>query len=403
MAAPAVQDTEDLFATPDKDFDVPMARTAPTHFADLSQIAEEHPDLQEGLQVEEEFQAPVPASVEVAPAPSPQPVAAEQPEIIEIDGGTITIEKEKNGYKATLEQTEGGGKEVFRGRTRSDLMTEVLAAKLQATNQIRRLNKKLKVGTPVDAPAPATQAVPKFEQRVLSADEVFEIKNALQADPDKAFELWFQKKFGLSAGELVNIAQSAREDAKKGREAHTELTIESVSKEFLERNKDTYYPYEENGANIMGWLCKHKLRRAVTKQDDFGSISSELLDKGLYTVENLEEAMEDLRDSGLLTPPPEPEQNQEETPAPAPAPAPARAVTTPRQTQHAEPQNPRIVAQKRQPRGGLGLRPSAATSPTPEPDKAPSVDDLENASTEQINELFSAVRRHALQQPNRRF
>lgn len=391
MAAPAVVDNEDLFATPDKDFDVPMARTAPAHFADLSQIAEEHPELQDGLETEpdEEFVEPAPASAQVAPQP---PVGDDQPEVIELDGGTVTIEKVKNGYEAVLEQGDGGGKEVFKGRTRNELLTNVLAAKLNATSQIRRLNKKLKVGVPVDAPAPVVQE-PDTTTKVLNANDIFEIKTALESDPDKAFDLRFQKKYGMTEGEFVALVRDTRKKAIRGQEAHEELTIESVSKEFLERNQGTYYPWEENGNNVMGWLVKNKLRRQVTKQDTFGSISSELLEKGLYTVDNLEEAVEDLKDSGLLVPPPE-QRTRPEPPAPAPAPA--------APVQPAAPQNPRIVAQKRQPRGGLGLRPSTATVPTPETDIAPSVDDLESASTDQINELFAAVRRHARQQPNRR-
>lgn len=398
MTTPAVADTEDLFATPDKDFDVPMARTAPAHFADLSQIAEEHPELQGDLEVEpdDEFVEPVPASVPQAVA---LPVAADdQPEVIELDGGTVTIEKVKNGYEAVLEQADGGGKEVFKGHTRNELLTNVLAAKLNATGQIRRLNKKLKVGTPIDAPAPVRQE-PDITAKTLTANDIFEIKTALESDPDKAFDLRFQKKYGMSEEEFVALVQDTRKKAIRGQEAHQELSIESVSKEFLERNKDSYYPWEENGNNVMGWLVKNKLHRQVTKQDTFGSLSSELLEKGQYTVENLEEAVEDLRDSGLLIPLPE-EPTQQEPPAPAPAPVPV--VAAPRQVQPAAPQSPRIVRQTRQPRGGLGLRPSSGTVPTPETDKAPSVDDLENASTDQINELFAAVRKHARQQPNRR-
>lgn len=392
--APAAE-AEDLFAVPDEDFDVPMARTSPTHFADLSQIAEEHPELQDGLELESEFQQPVPASAEALPAAEP---ASDQPEVIDIDGGTITIQKEKNGYRATLEQTEGGGKEVFRGRTRSDLLTEVLAAKLQATNHIRKLNKKLKVGATVRSSAPvAPRQEPDIQAKQLNANDIFEIKTALESDPDKGFDLRFQKKYGMTEDQFVALVQDIRKKAIKGQEAHQELAIESVSKEFLERNKDVYFPWTENGANIMGWLAKNKLHRSVTEQDDFGTLSGELLDKGLYTVENLEEAMEDLRDSGLLVPPPEPEPVQEPAPPAPPAPVASAPV------QPAAPQNPRIVAQRRQPRGGLGLRPSTTTVQSSEPSRAPSVDDLENLSTEQVNELFAGVRRHALQQPNRRF
>lgn len=390
MSTPVV-DLDDPFAVPDADFDVPLARTAPTHFADLSKIAEENPELAGGLDLEEEFVPPVPASVQ-----TPPPEDTDVPEVIDVEGGTVTVTKVKNGYEAVLEQEDGGGKEVFKGRTKSELMTNVLAGKLKATQQIRKLNKKLKVGNVVDAP-PAPPVPQRVKPKSLTADDIFEIKNLQASDPDAANELWFQKKFGRSASELVEQIDATKEDARRGREAHEELTIESVSKEFLERNKDTYYPYEENGKNVMGWLCKNKLRRAVTSSDNFSTITSELLAKGLYTVENLEEAIEDLQDSGLLIPPPQEEQPETIVEPVAPAP-PAPPVPA----QPAEPQNPRIVAQRRQPRGGLGIRPSIVSTHAPTVLEAPSVDDLENLSTEQVNELFASVRRQALQNPNRR-
>src|SRR4029077_1830661 len=93
-------------------------------------------------------------------------------------------------------------------------------------------------------------------------------------------------------------------------------SIEGVSKEFLELHKNDYFPYAENGEAVMRWLCKYKLRRNfVEGKDDFGTISGELLRKGLYTVKNLEEAVDDLRDSGLLISPPEPEIDDEPAPA----------------------------------------------------------------------------------------
>lgn len=397
MVAPvSVEPTDDLFAVPDKDFDVPLARSAPAHMADLSAIAEENPDLAGDLQLEDDFQQPVPASVAVqAPTPVPVEPVADAPEVIDIDGGTVTIQKEKSGYKATLESEEGGGKEVFRAKTRNELLTNVLAAKLQATQQIRRLNKKLKTGVIVDAPTPVPVQESVISPRQLTTDEVFEIKNTLASDPDKAFDLRFQKKYGMTEADFVSLVNTLKSQAKRGQEAYEELTIEGVSKEFLERNSEVYYPYESNGSNLMAWLCKNKLHRNLTKQDNFGSLSAELLAKGLYTVENLEEAMEDLRDSGLLEPPPVAEPVQEPVAPPVP-PAPVAPVQQP------VPQNPRIVAQRRQARGGLGIRASQVSNVAPEPETAPSVDDLENLSTEQINELFSGVRRAALQNPNRR-
>lgn len=363
----------------DKDFDVPLdVRTGPQHIAELGRIAEEHPELQEGLEQEQDPGVPA--------APSAVP---DQPETFDVEGGTVTIQKTSKGWEAVLELEDGGGKETFKGANKSDLMKEVLVGKLNATKQIRKLNKKLKVGMPVEEPTAPAQ-VRQVEPKVLSADDVFAIKTELAADPDKALESWFQKKFGLSASELVDIARSANERSRKGEEAYQELTIEGVSKAFLEAHKDDYYPWEENGNLILSWLCKNKLRRQQKTTDSWSTIGPELLNKGLYTVANLEEAMEDLQDSGLLTPPPQPEAEEVEEVETVPA----TPVPPARQVQPAAPQNPRIVRQTRQPRGGLGIRPGVGSTPTPIEDRAPSVDELENLSNEQINELLQRTLRY---------
>lgn len=377
MPTPVVEERDPFLA--DQDFDVPLASNSPIHPAALNQ-----PEPTE----DGEFTPPVPASAE----PQPQP-AADEPEIIEVDGGTITITHDQKGWHGALELEEGGGKEVFHGKTQKELMANVLAGKLKATAQIRKLNKKLKLGTPVDAPVPIQTQPAKIQAKTLDANDIFEIKTALEADPDKAFDIRFQKKFGMTESQFVALVHDIQAKADRGVEAYEELTVEGVSKEFLERNKDRYHPYEENGANIMAWLCKHKLRRAITKNDNFGTISGELLAKGLYTVENLEEALEDLEDSGLLTPPPDEHQEEpaQDPPTPPAKPSGERNVPT---------QSTRIASQTRRPRGGLGIRSSSVSTHIPDEPTAPSVEDLDNLSNEQINELFSNVRRTKIQ--NRR-
>lgn len=345
------------------------------HVAELGLIAEEHPELQAGLVPE----PPAPLDTPVDPDPE------DQPETFDVDGGTVTISHDAKGWKGVLSLDDGGGDEVFIGKTQKELMTKVLAGKVKASAHIRKLNKKLKLGTPVEDPVPVSEPAP-VQPKQLTANDVFEIKTALEADPDKAFDLRFQKKYGMTEDQFVSLVQQLQVSVRKGEEAYEELTIEGVSKEFLEAHKTEYYPYAENGEAIMTWLCRNKLRRNVTRSDNFGTISSELLKKGLYTVANLEEAFEDLRDSGLLLPPPQAEIPEIPEPV-APAP-PARQVPP------AEP-NPRIVATRRQARGGLGIRPSVINTREPEEPRAPSGDELENMSTEDLGELLKATYRHA--------
>ncbi len=384
VARPVVDDTDPFLIDPHANdpahsFDVPLAMdNKGQREAVLTQIADE---VRNGTT---RSTVPLPPIPSEQPSPESELAPEDQPETFDVDGGNVTISYDKKkGWTGTLELSDGGGTETFYGKTQKELITKVLTGKLNATKQIRKLNKKIKLGTPTDAPVQTIEPE-TFQPKQLDANAIFEIKTALEADPDKALELWFQKKFGLSAGQLVQIANEANARSKKGEEAYEELSVESVSKEFLENHKNDYTPYAENGQAIMHWLCKNKLRRNPRVGEDFGSISSELLKKGLYTVDNLEEAFEDLRDSGLLVIAPEPEI---QTPEPAPV----------RQEEPVQPatQNPRIASERRQPRGGLGIRPGSVSPTRVEESRAPSADELDNMPTEQLRELLNKTYQHA--------
>src|SRR5260370_17023161 len=119
---------------PAHSFDVPLStRSGPAHIASLEQLADE---VRTGVPTP----APVPA----------EPKQEDQPESFDVEGGTITIQKTKSGWEGVLESDEGGGKETFRGSTKNELMVKVLSGKLNATRQIRKLNKKLKMVPPTD-------------------------------------------------------------------------------------------------------------------------------------------------------------------------------------------------------------------------------------------------------------
>lgn len=371
----------------DDSMGVPLdTRTGPQHIADLGRIAEEHPEF--APTAEEVLEADGPA-----PQPQPEvipiPPAEDQPEVFDIEGGQVTIEKTGTGWKATL---KGKRTEVFKGKTKSELMTNVLAGKLNASNQLDKLNKQLKLGKVVDAPTPPEVRTPVFNRKELTANDVFEIKTALADNPDLALETWFQKKYGKSFTDLMTLVERISIDSQKGVEANEELTVEGVSKEFLAANTD-YFVCPVNSSNTMYWLLVNKLRRQPTTSDNFGTISAELVAKNLYTVENLTEAWDDLKDSGLAEFEPDEDDQLEVPPAPVPVPRPQPVVP-------ASPANPRIASERRVTRGGLGIRPGSISVPAPEPvvDRAPSVDELDNLSEAQLFELKAATDRYRYNQ-----
>lgn len=369
---------DDLFAPLD-------LRTGPTHFADsLSTIAEDEPDF-----------APTPEEILAAdgvppqpdtPAPSapPAPAAPAQPEVSTFDdGSTLTVEKTSKGWQAVLAIGGGAGKEVFYGRTKDEMWQKVAEGKINATKKIRKMNRQIKLGPPAAA-APAPSAPPAPAVRKLDANDLFEVKTALADNPEKAFDAFFQKKYGLTTDELVKLA---RDGAKAGKQAQVTLEGESVARAFLEQHQGDYFSCDENYNAIVAYLAKHRLGKGVNA-NNFDAIVHELGESGNWTLDNLNEAFEELSDDGLLQTEPD---EDPVTPAPAPPapPAPAPVPPTPLST------SPRIVSERRQPRAGMGIRQREVTSATPKSTEPQPVEDLENLNDDEIAKLFAGVRQHA--------
>ena len=314
----------------------------------------------------EEVEEPV-----VVPPAEPDP---EVPEILQLeDGAFVSLEKEKGQWKATLDPGTGHS-EVFWGKTKNELLTNVLVGKLNATKKIRELNKKVKLTA--STPQYPRQTEPAPSVRPLTADETFEIKAQLESDPALALDTLFQKRTGLTVQQLVDLAQ-------KGAQANMNLETEAISREFLARNPD-YYPDSENKnfQSLIKWLAKFKLGKTATDANA-GDIFTELWQTGNYTADNLEEAFQDLTDDGMLVKPRLPrtsspvEVNQQPVPQPAPA-----APT------------PRIVKTETRPRAALGIKPSDVSAiPPPATPSAPTDEDLDNLSDAEIKALLGSVRR----------
>lgn len=322
----------------------------------------------------------------VAPAPETVAPVAEpdEPETLDLEDGTqLLLQKDKGWWVGSVTGTTGST-QVYKGATKNKLILEVLKAQANATKKIREQSTKLKFGAAATKPAtPPPQPVPNV--RELTADEIFEFKTQLDANPNLAFQNWFQKATGLSVQELVNIAQ-------EGRQASLELRAEAVNKEFLSRNPDYYGdPNFENFAALVKWVAKFKADKIIRKGEETQTFN-ELVSSGIWTVENIEEAFEDLSSDDLLVKPPrQPKQAppQVDTPPPVavqlqePAPAPRP--------------DSRIVSQVTRPRAALGISRNDVT-PVAEPTtpKAPSAEDLEDMTDEQIAQLMRSVQRHRI-------
>ena len=359
----------------------PFASNVDWHMPDLPDPDESLPAGDPVLEPISELDPEIVVTPPVEPPP-PEPEPEPETKTLELeDGTTLTLEKEKGQWKGVVSSVSGGNPQVYWGKTKDELILNVLKAQANATKKIREQNAKLKFG---QAPAkPAQQPTQAPNVRALTADEVFEIKTQLESDPALALDTLFQKRTGLTVQQLVELAQRG---AQKADYASNQLTAEAVNKTFLANNPD-YYPDTnfENFGNLVKWIAKYKLGELVTPGQET-SMFEKLVSSGVYTVENLEEAFQDLTDSDLLVKPKKPRQapvTPETTPPvavqhePAPAPRP----------------DPRIVHTETRPRAALGIQRSDVTPVKPKETNAPSVEDLDNLSDADVATLMAGIRR----------
>ena len=341
-------------------------------------LLDEHPVLQPEIITgppapsDEEVETPPASVVPVEPAPEP-----EGPEVFDVgEGATITRTREKGQWKAVLDPGTGANPEVFWGKNKDELLVNALKGKLEATKKIRELNKKVKLTAA--APPKPVQQVPQPAVRQLTADETFEIKTLWESDPAAAFDMLIKKRTNTTLEELVGKAQ-------RGDQASMSLETEAISREFANRNPDYYAdPEYHNFSELVKWLAKFKLNK-IANDGNSQEIFQEIWATGNYTVENLEEAFEDLTEDGKLVKPrlpkpPPPVEVPSVTPAPQPAPATSA---------------PRIVKTETRPRAALGIRSSDITPVAPPTTPtAPTDEDFQSMSDADIAELTRAALRY---------
>lgn len=315
----------------------------------------------------------------VEPEPIVAPVATipdpDEPQLIENEDGTfIQIEKGPKGWKATLDSSAiGGRKEVFYGKTKSEMYTNIATGKMNATKELNKLNRKIKLG---DGETPTVaETVVRAEQETgkkLTADQIFELKTLMETNPDEAFETWFNKRTGRSIDEFGRIA----EDSLEGKTAALDLKMETAARGFIAQNPDYYADAGyENYTMLLGYLTKSKLHKVLTAKNQ-EALAYELTSKGHYTVSNLEEAFQELSEDGLLL----------------------TAPKTPKRIPEQQPpqQQERIVRTETRPRAGLGIRLGETSVAPASSNTPPSAEDYDKLSNEEIDKLIALERNKVL-------
>lgn len=326
-----------------------------------------------------------PAQPEVAAPPA---VEHEPQEYSYEDGSSVVVEKTSKGWKATLDSgVSGAKKEVFYGKTKDELFANVAVGKINATRKIRELSQRTRQAAPAVQPAPAP-AQPVATERELTADEQFQLKTMFADNPANAIDHFLKLKTGHNATELARLAQEGRE---AGQAARLEVDSESVAKAFIAANPDYYADDEsQNYATILAWILRYKMRPA---QPFIGidAAMETIIQAGLWNTEILQEAFDALSEDGLLLEKPA---EEVETPAPAaaaPTPAPTSRIAETRTGRRAAPAN-----------YGLHNRDASALPAIPDANRAPSVEELEELSNDEIANLFSGVVRLNARQKARR-
>lgn len=324
----------------------------------------------------QQFEQPLP---EPEPQPLPAPVveADDDPIVIQNpDGSSISIEKSSKGWKGSVD-IGTGSTQVYYGKTKNELLTNVLTAQANATKKIREQNRQIKFGGP-DALQPPVQKMDTAAPRKLTADELIEMKLLQETDPEAFFDKMFAIKAGKPLAELMA-------DNEKGKQASLELGMEAAAKTFVARNPDYYAdPNFENYQNILAFLSKTKLRRSMTK-DNAKEIEHLLVANGFFTAQNLEEAYTDLKEDGLLLSAPPPQRiTVVEPPVPP------------------QPTEPRIVRTETRPRAGYGIPQSETTQIRPEATKPPSDIDYNSLSNAELDKLIAAAMQEELKKRKQR-
>jgi hypothetical protein len=239
------------------------------------------PEVSLALSPEESLNA-VPAvepPAPVAPAAEPAVEAAVVPEVedenasIEYPFGTIA--KTKTGWEARVDNKDGSGVQVYRSKTKDELIGKLMQAQAHASSKIRQQEDERQRRL-LDEPADMAPTRRALQPRQLTADEQFEYAESMSSgDPSrmhKAQEKRDAIRFGAPIDEVM------------GRLVETENTLaveayKATAKAFMKQN-DTVEFTRELGDKIDEVLAENKWA---------------------YTVRNLNKVLETLKSQNEVT------------------------------------------------------------------------------------------------------
>jgi hypothetical protein len=180
-------------------------------------------------------------------------------------------------FKREIDLGDGSGKQVFEGATAEELLDALAKAQENATKKIQQQNKELK-RVRREARRPQPVVAPDPEIPALTADEEFLVAQELGNKPTQAFKKLFESVTGVKVDSLKSMRQMMAEMAAAGESAR-------AAQDFIEEHADDYHPTPGNSRKLQEYLGEHNLP---------------------LTLENLEEAFDELSAAGELRKAPEP-------------------------------------------------------------------------------------------------
>ncbi len=261
--------------------------------------------------------APVPVPAPVLPVTEPAtepeatipeptaPAVEDEGTAVELPFGTIT--KVKDGWEARVDNKDGSGVQVYKGKTKDQLIAKLMQAQAHASQKIRQQEQerqRLLLEEPADA-APVRKV---FQPRQLTADEQFEYAEAMSSgDPTRMHKAQEKR-------DAIRNGGTPEEIAGRLKEAEDALAVEAykaTAKSFMKQNENVIFT-----------------RELGDKMDEILAENS-----WAYTVRNLNKVLEMLKAKNEVEFRSSTPVEEVELPVPtstAPAPAAAAPVETPR-------------------------------------------------------------------------
>jgi hypothetical protein len=211
-------------------------------------VPAEHPEVTLASSVEDEIQkaaeAPVVEPVAtVEPEPVVEPVIV--PAVVEDEGTKIeypfgTIQKIKGTWEARVDNKDGSGVQVYKAKTKDELIGKLMQAQAHASTKIRQQEEdrlKMLAEEPADL-APARRVI---QPRQLTADEQFEYAEAMTSgDPSRIHKAQEKR-------DAIRNGGTPEEIAGRLAEAENSLAVESyknTAKAFMKMNDNVQFTRE---------------------------------------------------------------------------------------------------------------------------------------------------------------